>query len=98
MLDKTSRYVSLETALWEEPRADGSVRPVRYLRRRFLPPPPPAETTFPYRTVHGDRLDLIARRYAGDPLQFWRIADANRARRPRELTDRPGTVIRIPVV
>ena len=33
----------------------------------------------------GDRLDLLAARYLGDPTQFWRLCDATGALRPEEL-------------
>jgi hypothetical protein len=43
----------------------------------------------------GDRLDLIAFRFLGDPGQWWQIADANPAADPCELTATPGEKIRI---
>lgn len=98
MFDKTSRYYSLETATLETAQADGTTRKIRYKRRRFLPKPGDPETTMGYIVAQGDRLDVITARYAGDPLQFWRIADANLAGRPRELTDEPGALVRIPVL
>ena len=45
----------------------------------------------------GDRLDLLAHRYLGDPELFWRICDANRALRPEELTREAGRVLGIPL-
>ena len=46
--------------------------------------------------VAGDRLDLIAFQYVGDPEQYWRICDANNnIMHPLELTNEPGGVIRI---
>ncbi len=56
-----------------------------------------AEPALEHRVVAGDRLDLLAARYFGDPLQFWRIADANPARSPDELIE-PGRVLVIPRV
>ena len=47
------------------------------------------------RLVQGDRLDNITARYLGDPLQFWRVCDANRAMRPEALTEEPGRRLRI---
>ena len=47
--------------------------------------------------LDGDRLDLIAHRYLGDPELFWRICDANRALRPDELTAEPGRRLAIPL-
>ena len=43
----------------------------------------------------GDRLDLIAARYLGDPLVFWIICDANGAIRPQDLVAQPGRVLAI---
>jgi nucleoid-associated protein YgaU len=48
-----------------------------------------------HRVVLGDRLDLIAQRYYGDPLKFWLICDANDPMSPDELLV-PGRVLRIP--
>jgi hypothetical protein len=45
----------------------------------------------------GDRLDLITGRTLGDPEQFWRVADANNAMNPSELTEEPGTIVRVPI-
>ena len=45
--------------------------------------------------VAGDRLDNITSAFLGDPEQFWRVADANGAMRPEELTERVGRRIRI---
>jgi nucleoid-associated protein YgaU len=43
-----------------------------------------------------DRLDLIAARTLGDPLLFWRIADANDAMNPFDLLTRRA--LRIPTI
>ncbi|HEY0729688.1 MAG TPA: hypothetical protein VGD38_16520, partial [Pyrinomonadaceae bacterium] len=42
-----------------------------------------------------ERLDNIAARYMDDPEAFWRIADANSAMRPEELTETVGRKLRI---
>ena len=47
------------------------------------------------RYKQGDRLDLIAAKYLGDPLMFWLICDANGAIRPDDLVATPGTVLNI---
>ncbi len=86
-----SRYSEIETATIED--ADGVV--TVYLRRRFLPQP----ETLALQTVHevtqGERLDNVTARYLDDPTLFWRIADANRAMRPAELTETIGRRLRI---
>ena len=48
-----------------------------------------------YTVRQGERLDNITARMLGDPLQFWRIADANNAMRPNELTEAIGRQLRI---
>jgi hypothetical protein len=87
----TSRYFGVETADLVLP--DG--RTVVYVRRRFIPPPEQFALLQEHTVQQGERLDTIAARYLGDPEQFWRIADANAAIRPEELTDEPGRRIRI---
>ena len=54
----------------------------------------PAGATF-HVVEAGDRLDLLAHRYYGDPLQYWRIADANPTESPADLLER-GRVLHIP--
>lgn len=91
MISPTSRYAATEVAEF----ASGSGRTVRYLRRRFVP----AADRFALLQEHvvrdGDRLDNIAAAYLGDPEQFWRVADANGAMRPEELTEQPGRRLRL---
>ncbi len=78
MFDFTSRYASLETTTFTTP--DGEK--VAYVRRRFLPAGEslPLLAELPFQP--GERLDLFAFRTLGDPLAFWRIADANNAINP----------------
>ncbi|MET0340081.1 MAG: LysM domain-containing protein [Polyangiales bacterium] len=86
-----SRYHNLGQLTFE--RADG--REVRYLARRFCPPPERVVTIEEHAVVEGDRLDNLAARYVGDPEQAWRIADANRALDPEALCARIGARLRI---
>ena len=74
---------------------DGDGTEHRYLTRRFVPP----VGTNPlarHLVVSGDRLDLLAQRYYGDPLLSWRICDANRALDPGDLTATAGDVLTVP--
>jgi hypothetical protein len=87
----TSRYHGLAAAQWES--SDGTM--VVYVRRRFLPPPERFTLLSEHRVTAGDRLDNLSARYFGDPLQYWRICDANLAMRPGELTEVPGSYLRI---
>lgn len=87
----TSRYAQTPMATIERP--DGTT--LVYLRRRFVPPPERFVELQLHTVVEGERLDHIAAAYLGDPEQFWRICDANRARRPADLTSRVGRRLRI---
>jgi hypothetical protein len=89
--DPTSRYHGLETASWRRP--DGVE--VRYVTRRFLPPPENLATLREHVVSGGDRLDNLAARYLGDPEQYWRLCDANRVLNPDELTQTVGARLRI---
>jgi hypothetical protein len=66
-----------------------------YLRRRFVPPPERFALLQEHVVVEGDRLDNVTARYLTDPEQFWRVADANAAMRPDELTETVGRRLRI---
>ena len=87
----TSRYYGVAAAQMTLP--DGTT--IVYLRRRFVPPPENFALLQEHVVASGDRLDNIAARYLGDPLQYWRICDANGAVRPAELTDTAGRRLRI---
>lgn len=86
-----SRYQNVETA--KLVRADGTE--VAYLKRRFVPQPERFALLQEHVVVEGDRLDNITARYLGDPEQFWRVCDANRAMRPDELTQEIGRRLKI---
>jgi nucleoid-associated protein YgaU len=86
-----SRYHGLPTATLTLP--DGTM--IAYVRRRFVPPPERFSLLVEHRVVSGDRLDNLAARYLGDPQQYWRICDANRAMRPDELVETLGRSLRI---
>jgi hypothetical protein len=87
----TSRYNNVETATLETPGGRTAI----YLRRRFVPPPERFSLLQEYVVVQGDRLDNVTARFLGDPEQFWRVCDANRAMRPDELTEEVGRRLRI---
>ena len=86
-----SRYYTTETATLLMP--DGRIIP--YLRRRFVPPPEQFALVSEHSVRQGDRLDLLASTYLGDPELFWRICDANGAIRPDELIETVGRWLRI---
>ena len=82
---RTSRY------------ADTPVVPVPapHLGRRTVPLPERLGTLGEHEVVEGDRLDLIAARWYGDPELWWRIVDANPCGHPDELTATIGRRLRI---
>lgn len=93
MFDPTSRYYDLQEAEYTLP--DGRV--AVYKRRRFLPKPESLETLVEVRIEAGDRIDRITADTLGDPLQFWRIYDANVVLHPSDLIEEIGRRIRIPI-
>lgn len=93
MFDFTSRYYSIETVTYTGP--DG--RSHSYKRRRFLPQGENMTVLTEAIVTQSDRLDLITARTLGDPLQFWRVCDANNALNPFELTEEVGRRLKIPM-
>ncbi len=88
-----SRYYQSATLQYTAPNR----QVIAYLARRFVPQPgaPNYATVAQHTVVRGDRLDLIAAKYLGDPLMFWLLCDANGAIRPNSLIATPGTVLAI---
>jgi hypothetical protein len=88
-----SRYYGSRTLSYTGPNG----QTVTYLARRFVPQPgAPNFSTIATHTVRqGDRLDLLAAKYLGDPLMFWLICDANGAIRPDDLVETPGKTLNI---
>lgn len=93
MFDHTSRYYRVKEGRLT--LADG--REVAYKMRRFLPRGEEMPVMAVVRSTQGDRLDLIAHRVLGDPVQFWRICDANNVMDPLELETGDGRRIAIPI-
>lgn len=87
----TSRYSGVATATITGPGG----APVIYLRRRFVPQPERFVLLVEHVVIQGERLDNITAAHLDDPLQFWRICDANRAMRPEDLVAVPGRHLRI---
>ena len=88
-----SRYYGSSTLSYRT--ADGQC--ISYLARRFVPQPGAANfSTLARHTVQqGDRLDLLAAQYLGDPLLFWLLCDANGAIWPNKLVGSPGAILNI---
>ncbi|MEN9937367.1 MAG: hypothetical protein RLZZ387_3946 [Chloroflexota bacterium] len=92
MFNFTSRYAGIATATTTA--ADG--REVAFVQRRFLPAAAALPLLAELTLAPGERLDLLTHRALGDPLQFWRIADANDAISPFDLEEE-GRALRVPV-
>jgi hypothetical protein len=88
-----SRYYGSSVLYYTAPTG----QTIAYLARRIVPQPgaPNYATINNYTVRQGDRLDLIAAKYLGDPLMAWLICDANRAMRPHDLVATPGRVLAI---
>jgi hypothetical protein len=95
MTAPTSRYAGLPYLTYTA--ADGET--IVYLSRRFVPQPWTihAPTGVTVQQADRDRLDLVTTRaLRQQPELFWRIADANDAMDPFDLTHPPGLVLRVP--
>lgn len=88
-----SRYYASGVLQYTAPNG----RVIPYLARRIVPQPgaPNYATVNTHTVISGDRLDLIAAKYLGDPLIAWLICDANGALDPNDLTATPGRVLAI---
>jgi hypothetical protein len=91
-LPPTSRYYGIPTATLAAPAGETAIV---YLRRRLLPPAERFALLKERVIAEGDRPDHVAAAELGDPEAFWRIADANSAMRPEDLTSTPGRRLRI---
>jgi len=91
MFPITSRYYQIEKAEFKDEKG----RIIVYIRRRFVPPPERFDLLQEHTVTEGERLDNVTARYLEDPEQFWRIADANNAMQPEQLTQTLGRKLRI---
>ncbi|MEL6763589.1 MAG: LysM domain-containing protein [Cyanobacteria bacterium J06607_6] len=87
----TSRYYGIETKALTLSNGEQ----IAYLKRRFVPFPERFALLQHHTVTEGDRLDNVTARYLDDPEQFWRVADANRAMHPDDLTATVGRRLRI---
>jgi len=87
-----SRYYGSSVLQYTAPNGQA----IPYLARRIVPQPgaPNYATINTYTVKSGDRLDLIAAKYLGDPLMAWLICDANGAVNPCDL-EAAGTQLNI---
>jgi hypothetical protein len=94
MFERTSRYYAIKDARMTVVEGDDLTRVIVYKRRRFIPPLEGTVTLVEHTVAQGDRLDNVTAHYLGDPLQFWRVCDANSVQRPDEL-EAVGRAMRI---
>lgn len=88
----TSRYYTTE----RKKLTDKNGREIVYLKRRFLPRPG-GYLMARHSIEQGDRVDLLAAKYLGDPEQYWRICDINGVMEPGSLVDEIGELVDIAV-
>jgi len=88
MFLRGSRYSTVPDAIF----VDRSGREIVYKVLRHIPLPPVQQG---HTVALGERLDRIAFQHYGDPEQYWRIADANLALHPEDLTAEVGRVLGI---
>jgi hypothetical protein len=91
-LPLSSRYRSIETRR----TTLTSGEEVQFLGRRILPDPARLQPVARHRAVAGDRLDQVAAAAWGDPMLYWRIADAAGDEDWHGSTRPPGRLLMIP--
>lgn len=90
MILVNSRYSNSPVLLIVGP--DGVSRPTVYRTQPGLP-----NQFLHYQVVYGDRMDMLANKFFGDPTLWWVIADSNpEVFYPADLAI--GSIIRIPQV
>jgi hypothetical protein len=90
MFEPGSRYEHVADAVY----VDRNGRQFPYKLLRTFPGDAPLRQL--YDVTDHDRLDLLSFRFYGDPEQFWRLCDGNRALLPDEL-EVEGLRIRVPL-
>jgi hypothetical protein len=88
----SSRYVGTPVDAWDP---GGGRPPVPFLGRRLCPRQERFALLYETRIVEGDRRDLLANEHLGDAELWWRLADANAAVDPRQLTEPIGRRVRV---
>jgi len=88
-----SRYFGVALGLYRRFAGDPGVA---YVLRRFIPQQRDIGVALEHIVRSGERPDLLAAQTFGDAELYWRIADANGATDPFELTDTLGARVAIP--
>lgn len=85
-----SRYYGLAPSTY----VTAGGRAIRYTSRRFVPQPQNFSTISTHTVGQGERIDVLAAQFFGDPFLYWRLCDANLALRPDDL-ERAGLTLRV---
>ena len=88
-----SRYVNVAQGRYQVSTDES----VPYVLRRFVPQARDIPLATRHQVHAGDRIDVIAAHYLGDPELHWRVADANLATDMLELTSTAGARLAIPL-
>ena len=88
-----SRYNSSQ---FEQPASLDAENNRRYYTALLDPTIPKSYTDVYIVSVYGERLDLLAGKYYGDPSKWWMIAAANPELRKDSIYLEPGIQVRIP--
>ncbi len=92
--DAASRYSGVAIKL-HQPRAGQAG--VAFVGRRFIPPPSSIGVAARFVVAGSDRPDTVAAKTLGEPLLYWRLADANAVLSPAKLTDTLGRILVVPL-
>lgn len=91
--DELSRYRNVGIGLLPQ---GGDAPPLPYVKRRFIPARRDIAIAAEVLIHQGDRPDNLAARTLGDPLLYWRVADANAVLDASELTATVGARVLVP--
>lgn len=95
-LPATSRYAGVGTRVHIPAAPPGEpAGPVAHFGRRLVPRPDRLAVSHEVACTQGDRRDTLAAAVFGDPLLWWRLADANGVIDPATMTSPPGRVLRV---
>ena len=96
MFLKGSRYERVKDYVALDVRGNRNrVKRMRRISQQPQQQQPQQKKALTYIIKEGDRLDLLAHTYYGDPTKFWLICDANQTMFPHDLLV-PGKRIIIP--
>ena len=94
MVSQTSRYSKTGTLVLKTPEGEETW----YFRRRFIPDPGKDPPLAVHTVSQGERPDIVAARYLGNPELYWRLCDANTTFCPEDLTRTLGKRVLVPQI